>query len=141
MLSLIANVLEAEGSFSAASCLAVQPILLEQTLLTLNPRQIPLSWRDAQALLQALRGHGTKVDDNWKGAVPEVDEWWTGDTNSPTVLLQNDQEEIERNSIYNGKALFGVLPFCLRLPYLLRTILQRQNQTATLFSSQTGLTL
>ena len=49
------------------------------------------------------------MDDNWKGAVPEVDEWWTGDTSSPTVLLQNDQEEIERNSIYNGKALFGVL--------------------------------
>ena len=107
------NVLEVKGSFSAASCLAVQPILLEQTLLTLDLRQIPLSWRDAQALLQALRGHGTKVDDNWKGAVPEVDEWWTGDTSSPTVLLQNDQEEIERNSIYNGKALFGVLPFCL----------------------------
>ena len=49
-----------------------------------------------------------KVDDHWKGAVPQVDEWWTGDVNSPVVLLQNYQEEVERNSIYNGRALFGV---------------------------------
>ena len=42
-----------------------------------------------------------KLDDHWKGAVPEIEEWWTGDANSPTVLLQNDQEEIERNPIYN----------------------------------------
>lgn len=42
-----------------------------------------------------------KLDDHWKGAVPEVDEWWTGDANSPIVLLQNDQEEVERNPIYN----------------------------------------
>lgn len=73
----------------------------ESELLTPHPRQIPLSWRDAQTLLQALRGHGMKLDDHWKGAVPKVDEWWTGDANSPTVLLQNDQEEVERNPIYN----------------------------------------
>lgn len=42
-----------------------------------------------------------KVDDHWKGAVPEVDEWWTGDAGSPIVLLQNDQEEVERSPIYN----------------------------------------
>ena len=42
-----------------------------------------------------------KLDDDWKGEVPEVAEWWTGDANSPTVLLQNDQEEVERNPIYN----------------------------------------
>ena len=74
---------------------------LERTLLTRDPRQIPLSWRDAQKLLQALRGHGIKLDDHWKGAVPEVNEWWTGDANSPIVLLQNEQEEVERNPIYN----------------------------------------
>lgn len=74
---------------------------LERTLLTRDTRQIPLSWRDAQKLLRALRGHGIKLDDHWKGVVPEVDEWWTGDANSPIVLLQNDQEEVERNPIYN----------------------------------------
>ena len=58
-----------------------------------------------------------KVDDHWKGAVPNVDEWWTGDANSPTVLLQNDQEEVERNSIYNGRALLGYSSFGSRLPY------------------------
>ena len=63
--------------------------------------------------MQVLRGHGIKVDDHWKGAVPEVDEWWTGDANSPVVLLRNYQEEVERNSIYNGKVLFGVSPFSL----------------------------
>lgn len=42
-----------------------------------------------------------KLDDHWKGAVPKVNEWWTGDANSPIVLLQNDQEEVERNPIYN----------------------------------------
>lgn len=51
--------------------------------------------------MQALRGHGMKLDDHWKGAVPKVDEWWTGDGNSPVVLLQNDQEEVEKNPIYN----------------------------------------
>ena len=67
------------------------------------------------------------MDDNWKGAVPEVDEWWTGDTSSPTVLLQNDQEEIERNSIYNGKALFGVLPFCLSAIYVANNIAETKS--------------
>lgn len=66
-----------------------------------NIPSIPLSWRDAQTLLQAVRGHGMKLDDHWKGAVPQVDEWWTGDANSPIVLLQNDQEEVERSPIYN----------------------------------------
>ena len=60
-----------------------------------NIPSIPLSWRDAQKLLQALKGHGMKLDDHWKGEVPKVDEWWTGDVNSPIVLLQNYQEEVE----------------------------------------------
>ena len=81
--------------------LPIPSSFLERTLLTRDTRQIPLSWRDAQKLLRALRGHGIKLDDHWKGAVPKVDEWWTGDANSPIVLLQNDQEEVERNPIYN----------------------------------------
>ena len=66
-----------------------------------NIPSIPLAWRDAQKLLQALRGHGKKLNDDWgKGGVPDV-EWWSGDSSSPTVLLKNDQDEVERAPIYN----------------------------------------
>ncbi|KAL8695860.1 MAG: hypothetical protein Q9201_007930 [Fulgogasparrea decipioides] len=62
---------------------------------------IPLAWRDAQKLLQALKGHGKKIEDSTAiGGVPDV-EWWTGDSGSPTVHLMNDQIEIERKKIYN----------------------------------------
>lgn len=68
-----------------------------------NIPSIPLAWRDAQKLLQALKGHGVELygGSGWIGGVPGVNQWWTGDTTSPTVLLQNEQEEIERRPIYN----------------------------------------
>ncbi|KAL8767513.1 MAG: hypothetical protein Q9209_006020 [Squamulea sp. 1 TL-2023] len=67
---------------------------------------IPLAWRDAQKLLQALKGHGKKITDTKTiGGVPDV-EWWTGDSGSPTVLLMNDQDERERESIYNVLGVF-----------------------------------
>lgn len=62
---------------------------------------LPLAWRDAQILLQHLRGHGEKVPDAWKGGVPDVGEWWTGDHSSPIVRLQNEQDEIEKQPIWN----------------------------------------
>ena len=66
-----------------------------------NIPSIPLAWRDAQKLLQALKGHGMKLDDHWgKGGVPDL-EWWSGDHSSPVVLLKNEQDEIERTPIYN----------------------------------------
>ncbi|KAL8726701.1 MAG: hypothetical protein Q9166_006569 [cf. Caloplaca sp. 2 TL-2023] len=66
-----------------------------------NIPSIPLAWRDAQKLLQALKGHGKKVTDPKAiGGVPDV-EWWTGDSGSPTALLMNDQIEKEREGIYN----------------------------------------
>ena len=66
-----------------------------------NIPSIPLAWRDAQKLLQSLKGHGMMLDDNWgKGGVPDVG-WWSGDSSSPTVLLKNDQDEVERRPIYN----------------------------------------
>jgi hypothetical protein len=33
---------------------------------------IPIAWRDAQHLLQALKGHGSVVPSEWVGGVPEV---------------------------------------------------------------------
>lgn len=65
-----------------------------------NIPSIPLAWRDAQKLLQAMKGHGQKAPDSWKGGIDDV-EWWTGDKNSPIVHLMNQQDEEERQPIYN----------------------------------------
>ncbi|KAG6029807.1 hypothetical protein E4U41_000268 [Claviceps citrina] len=62
---------------------------------------LPLAWRDAKVLLQHLKGHGQKVPDGWRGGVPDVDEWWTGDGKSPIVRLQNEQDEVERQPVWN----------------------------------------
>lgn len=62
---------------------------------------LPLAWRDAQRLLQVLKGHGSRVQSDWVGGVPEVSEWWTGDQSSPKVNLMNLQDEVERQPIYN----------------------------------------
>ncbi|CAG9977651.1 unnamed protein product [Clonostachys byssicola] len=62
---------------------------------------LPLAWRDAQALLKSLKGHGERVPEEWKGGVPEVDEWWTGDAKSPIVRLRNEQDENTKQPIWN----------------------------------------
>ncbi|KAH0494476.1 hypothetical protein TgHK011_001093 [Trichoderma gracile] len=62
---------------------------------------LPLSWRDAQVLLKSLQGFGQQVPAEWKGGVPEVDEWWTGNSSSPVVRLQNEQDENEKQPIWN----------------------------------------
>ncbi|KAI9686981.1 MAG: hypothetical protein M1822_002734 [Bathelium mastoideum] len=72
-----------------------------------NIPSLPLSWRDAQKLLQSLKGHGEKLPNdgrNWVGRVPDV-EWWSGDQSSPKVNLVNEQDEIERQPIYNVHGL------------------------------------
>ena len=62
---------------------------------------MPLSWRDAQELLRRLKGHGKKLDDSWgKGGIPDI-EWWSGDASSPSVILRNELDEVDRNPIYN----------------------------------------
>jgi hypothetical protein len=61
---------------------------------------LPLAWRDAQVLLQHLKGFGKTVDDNWKGGVPDVD-WWTGNSSSPIVRLKNEQDEVDKQPIWN----------------------------------------
>ena len=62
---------------------------------------LPIAWRDAQRLLQVLKGHGVKVSSKWVGGVPEVPQWWTGDKNSPMVNLANMQDEVKKQPIYN----------------------------------------
>jgi N-acetylated-alpha-linked acidic dipeptidase len=66
-----------------------------------NIPSLPLAWRDAQKLLQSLKGHGTQLPEEWIGGVPDVDEWWSGDRNSPIVHLKNEQDETEKQPIYN----------------------------------------
>jgi N-acetylated-alpha-linked acidic dipeptidase len=66
-----------------------------------NIPSLPLAWRDAQKLLQSLKGHGQQLPEEWAGAVPEVDEWWSGDLKSPIVHLMNEQDEAEKQPIYN----------------------------------------
>ncbi|KAH0274027.1 N-acetylated-alpha-linked acidic dipeptidase 2, partial [Aureobasidium melanogenum] len=66
---------------------------------------LPLAWRDAQHLLQALRGHGQKVpSSDWEGGVPDV-EWWTGDKNSPEVRLVNNNFHTAKQRIWNVHGL------------------------------------
>jgi hypothetical protein len=66
---------------------------------------LPLAWRDAQHLLQALKGHGQKVpDQDWEGGVPDV-EWWTGDVRSPQVRLVNQNSINDKQQIWNVHGL------------------------------------
>ena len=60
---------------------------------------IPLSARDAERLLHVLKGRGRKADKEWTGHLKT--EYWTGDHNSPKVELANEQDEEERQAIYN----------------------------------------
>lgn len=76
-----------------------------------NIPSIPLAWRDAQRLLQALKGHGEKAPNEWIGAVPDVD-WWTGDHTSPVVHLMNEQDEVEKRPIYNVIGKISGLEVC-----------------------------
>lgn len=61
---------------------------------------IPLSWQDAQKLLQAIEGFGDPLPDEWHGGVPDV-EWWSGNSSSPIVRLKNEQDENEQQPIWN----------------------------------------
>ncbi|GJC80363.1 putative glutamate carboxypeptidase LAMP1 [Colletotrichum liriopes] len=62
---------------------------------------LPLAWRDAQILLQHLKGYGEQVPKEWAGGVPDVAEWWTGNLSSPTVRLKNDNDVVQEKGIWN----------------------------------------
>ncbi|KAG5926944.1 hypothetical protein E4U53_002958 [Claviceps sorghi] len=80
---------------------STQRVRIEDATGLVKIPSLPLAWRDAKVLLQHLKGHGQKVPDLWRGGVPGVDEWWSGDSRSPFVRLQNMQDEIERQPIWN----------------------------------------
>ncbi|KAI1342596.1 peptidase-like protein [Xylariaceae sp. FL0016] len=61
---------------------------------------IPLAWRDAQILLQRIQGFGEECPDEWKGGVPDV-EWWSGNASSPVVRLKNEQDENQKQEVWN----------------------------------------
>lgn len=69
---------------------------------------LPLSWKDAQKLLQSIQGSGESLPKEWIGGVPDVGEkWFSGHpTTSPKVNLQNAQDEVDQQRITN---VFGSL--------------------------------
>ena len=67
---------------------------------------MPLSARDAETLLRALKGHGKRAPDDWIGGIIELDEWWTGDRHPVVVQLVNEQDEVEKRPIWN---VFGAI--------------------------------
>ena len=71
----------------------------DETLGLVRIPSIPLAARDAQKLLQALKGHGHKLPKGWIGGLDL--EYWSGSQDSPVVHLMNDQDEEERQPIYN----------------------------------------
>ncbi len=62
---------------------------------------LPLSWRDASNLILAIKDHGSPAPDDWQGAHGDRMERWTGDKSSPVVRLKNEQDENERQPIWN----------------------------------------
>ncbi|EFQ32443.1 PA domain-containing protein [Colletotrichum graminicola] len=73
----------------------------EETKGLVKIPSLPLSWRDAQVLLQHLKGHGEQVPKEWAGGVPDVGEWWTGNLSSPIVRLKNDNDVVQEKGIWN----------------------------------------
>jgi hypothetical protein len=74
---------------------------LDQTKGLVKIPSISLASRDAQDLLQRLKGFGELVPEQWVGGVPDVGEWWTGNGSSPIVRLKNEQDEVEKQPIWN----------------------------------------
>lgn len=74
---------------------------LDQTKGLVKIPSLPLAWRDAQGLLQRLKGSGELVPEQWVGGIPDVGEWWTGNGSSPIVRLKNEQDDVEKQPIWN----------------------------------------
>ncbi|KAI1161784.1 Zn-dependent exopeptidase [Nemania serpens] len=73
---------------------------VEQTKGLVNIPSLPIAWRDAQVLLQHIQGFGEPCPKSWRGGVPDV-KWWSGNSSSPIVHLKNEQDENEKQKIWN----------------------------------------
>lgn len=73
----------------------------EQTTGLVQIPSLPLAWRDAQVLLQHIKGFGQPCPEEWEGGVPEIGEWWTGNLSGPVVRLRNEQDEVKDQPIWN----------------------------------------
>jgi len=82
-----------------ASIKGAKRVPIEDNPGLVNIPSLPLSWGDAQHLLQAIQGFG-QLKLEWKGGIPDV-EYWTGNLSSPKVRLLNDQDEVEQQPIWN----------------------------------------
>ncbi|KAI3331485.1 Zn-dependent exopeptidase [Xylariaceae sp. AK1471] len=72
----------------------------EQTKGLVQIPSLPIAWRDAQVLLQHIQGFGEPCPEDWRGGVPDV-KWWSGNSSSPIVRLKNEQDENEKQKIWN----------------------------------------
>lgn len=73
----------------------------EQAMGLVKIPSLPLAWRDAQILLQHIKGFGQPCPEEWVGGVPGIGEWWTGNLSGPVVRLKNEQDEITDQPIWN----------------------------------------
>lgn len=73
----------------------------EQTTGLVQIPSLPLAWRDAQVLLQHIKGFGQPCPNEWVGGVPDIGEWWTGNLSGPVVRLKNQQDENTHQPIWN----------------------------------------
>ncbi|KAK9448587.1 uncharacterized protein V1518DRAFT_417638 [Limtongia smithiae] len=62
---------------------------------------MPVSWDVAKHFIAAMKGHGHKVGNSWKGHFSDVDEWWTGNATTSHAHLKNNLVEKERQPIWN----------------------------------------
>lgn len=73
---------------------------VDQTKGLVKIPSLPIAWRDAQVLLQHIQGFGDRCPKSWRGGVPDV-KWWSGNSSSPIVHLKNEQDENEKQKIWN----------------------------------------
>lgn len=68
---------------------------------------LPISYKDAISLLQAVSGKGkiaSEVGEGWQGAIPEISEYWTGPSQD-IVEMDNQMTDISKpTDIWNAYA-------------------------------------
>jgi hypothetical protein len=72
-----------------------------------NIPSLPLSWRDATVLIDALNGHGAVLPESWTGGGEQSEKWYSGtaakpdDTTFPVVHIKNINDENDKQQIWN----------------------------------------